>query len=119
MRPADDETAAAYAVLDPLVERYGRATQALFPPRTDPDPLTVAEQIVRVLALPRGQRPFRTAVDLTQAGVERVNAVADAAARDFVRRMGFEQLLSVAVDRGKSAAAARGSSRGGGSIRSG
>jgi NAD(P)-dependent dehydrogenase (short-subunit alcohol dehydrogenase family) len=94
-RPEDEEIAAAYAVLDPLVERYGDATQSLFPPGTDPDPVTVAEEIARVLALPRGQRPFRTVVDFTQANVETVNAVADAAARDFVRRMGFDELLQL------------------------
>jgi hypothetical protein len=57
--------------------------------------VTVAEEIARVLALPRGQRPFRTVVDFTQANVETVNAVADAAARDFVRRMGFDELLQL------------------------
>ena len=94
-RPEDEEIAAAYAVLDPLVERYGEATQSLFPPGTDPDPVTVAEEIARVLALPRGERPFRTVVDFTQSNVAEVNAVADASARHFIRRMGFERLLSV------------------------
>jgi NAD(P)-dependent dehydrogenase (short-subunit alcohol dehydrogenase family) len=104
-QPADDDIAAAYADLDPLMERYGEATGSLFAPGTDPDPVTVAEEIARVLALPRGQRPFRTVVDFTQANVAEVNAIADASARHFIRRMGFEQLLSVDVGGVKPTAA--------------
>jgi hypothetical protein len=51
------------------MEGHGEATGSLFAPGTDPDPVTVAEEITRVLALPRGQRPFRTVVDFTQANV--------------------------------------------------
>jgi NAD(P)-dependent dehydrogenase (short-subunit alcohol dehydrogenase family) len=97
-RPADAEIASAYAVLDPLVARYGEATESLFAPGPSPDPVTVAEEIGRVLALPRGQRPFRTVVDFTRANVAEVNAVADASARDFIESMGFGQLLQLNVD---------------------
>jgi NAD(P)-dependent dehydrogenase (short-subunit alcohol dehydrogenase family) len=94
-RASDGAVTAAYASLDPLVERNETATAALFEPGVHADPGEVAQEIVRVLELPRGSRPLRTVVDFTQAGVERVNEVAGAAQRDFLTRLGFAQLLKL------------------------
>lgn len=94
-RPADAEVAAAYASLDGHVARYGEATQGLFEPGTDPDPATVAEEVVRVLSLPHGDKPLRTVVDFTRSNVAEVNEVTRASAEDFLTRMGFDDLLRV------------------------
>jgi len=59
----DKTVSAAYAVLDPMVARYGQATEGLFEPGTEADPGTVAEEITRILRLPAGQKPFRSVVD--------------------------------------------------------
>ena len=91
----DTERAAGYAELDALVARNVDATSGLFPEGVDVHPRVVAEEVARVLALPVGERPFRTVVDFTQAGVEDVNAVMYRAQEEFITRMGFGQLLRV------------------------
>ncbi len=97
-RPADtDGIAAAYRSLDPLVARNEEATSSLFTPGTDADPQTVADEITRILALPYGRRPFRAVVDFTNSDVEAANQAVYDARADFVRRMGFGQLLDLAT----------------------
>lgn len=95
---SDTAVTAAYSVLDPLVERNERATAALVRPGIDPDPQVVADEIARVLALPRGQKPFRTVVDFTEAGVDHVMAFADLTRAAFVRRLGFGATLQLAQE---------------------
>src|ERR1700744_1374994 len=56
----------------------------------DADPAEVARQIVRVVALPFGQRPFRVHVDPSQDGAEIVNGVADRMRREMYRNIGLE-----------------------------
>jgi NAD(P)-dependent dehydrogenase (short-subunit alcohol dehydrogenase family) len=93
---ADDTVRAqGYAELDPLVARNEEATEGLFPAGVDAHPRAVADEIVRVLALPAGTRPFRTVVDFSQAGVEEVNEVLHRVQEQFITRMGFGQLLEV------------------------
>ncbi|MFF9158899.1 SDR family NAD(P)-dependent oxidoreductase [Streptomyces longwoodensis] len=94
-RAHDDARTRAYAALDPMVARNEEATEGLFPPGADAHPRAVADEIVRVLALPAGTRPFRTVVDFSQAGVEEVNEVLRRAQEDFVTRLGFGELLHV------------------------
>ena len=96
--PADtDGIAAAYRSLDPLVARNEEATSSLFTPGADADPQAVADEITRILALPYGQRPFRAVVDFTNSDVETANQAVYDARADFVRRMGFGQLLDLAT----------------------
>jgi NAD(P)-dependent dehydrogenase (short-subunit alcohol dehydrogenase family) len=94
-RARDEERNRAYAALDPLVARNEEATSALFPPGVDADPRAVAEEITRILALPAGTRPFRSVVDFTDAGVEKVNEVVRHAQEAFLARLGFGELLHV------------------------
>ncbi len=95
-RASDDGVAEAYAPLDPLVARNEEATAGLFPPDVDQDPSAVGTEIVRILGLPRGEKPFRSVVDFTDTGVgivEIVNGVARQARESFVARLGYEELL--------------------------
>lgn len=92
-RPADTTRAAAYRSLDPLVERNERATTALVAPHADP--AAVADEIVRVLALPAGRKPARSVVDFTGANVRPVLDAAAAEQADFISRLGFAELLTV------------------------
>jgi len=94
-RAADQAVTAAYAALDPMVERYGAATEGLFAPGVDPDPRTVADDIARILALPAGAKPFRSVIDFTGSNVEEVNATNQASSADFLTRMGFGELLQL------------------------
>jgi NAD(P)-dependent dehydrogenase (short-subunit alcohol dehydrogenase family) len=63
----------------------------------DADPAEVARQIVRVVDLPFGNRPFRVHVDPSQDGAEIVNGVADRMRREMYRNIGLENLLHPAV----------------------
>jgi NAD(P)-dependent dehydrogenase (short-subunit alcohol dehydrogenase family) len=63
----------------------------------DADPSEVARQIVRVVDLPFGKRPFRVHVDPSQDGAEIVNGVADRMRREMYRNIGLEELLHPAV----------------------
>ncbi|MEV6607003.1 SDR family oxidoreductase [Kutzneria sp. NPDC051319] len=93
----DEERNRAYTKLDPLVARYGEATESLFPAGVDAHPRAVAAEIARILALPAGTRPHRAVVDFTDAGVEAVNEVMFEAQQRFVTRMGFGELLRVST----------------------
>ncbi|WP_033226528.1 MULTISPECIES: SDR family oxidoreductase [unclassified Streptomyces] len=90
---SDTAVASAYAALDPLVARNEAATASLVRPGVDPDPQGVADEIARVLALPHGEKPFRTVVDFTGAGVDHVMAFSDLTRETFVHRMGFGGML--------------------------
>jgi NAD(P)-dependent dehydrogenase (short-subunit alcohol dehydrogenase family) len=96
-RPHDTATSAAYAALDPLVERNEEATSGLFDPAVEADPAAVADEVVRLVAMPRGSRPLRPVVDFTESGVEEVNKVNERAQAEYLERMGFGELLQVAV----------------------
>lgn len=92
---ATGAVAEAYKALDPLVARNEEATAGLFTPGTQADPVVVADEITRILALPYGRRPFRSVVDLTNSTVEQANEAVTEARTDFVRRMGFGEVLEL------------------------
>ncbi|MBM9504168.1 SDR family oxidoreductase [Actinacidiphila acididurans] len=91
--PADTERAAAYD------ERYGalrdsmaQALADIFPEGRTAD--EVADEIVRVVGLPAGKRPFRVHVDPSKDGSEVVSAVADRIRAEFYHRIGIQELLT-------------------------
>lgn len=91
--PADTETASAYeACYAGLMDQVSAKLAELAPP--DADPTEVARQIVRVVGLPKGQRPFRVHIDPADDGAETVNAVGDRVRREFYRRIELADLLS-------------------------
>jgi len=90
--PEDTEVAAAYD------ERYGQlredmagALASIFPEGHSAD--EVADEMVRVVNLPAGTRPFRVHVDPAKDGSEVVSAVYDRSRAEFYRRIGIEELL--------------------------
>ncbi|WP_199245649.1 SDR family NAD(P)-dependent oxidoreductase [Leifsonia sp. AG29] len=92
-RASDRAVEAAYAELDPMVARNEAATAALFDPGVEAHPSSVGDEVARILALPAGEKPFRTVVDFTQSHVADVLAVVEGERRDFVSRLGFGSLL--------------------------
>ncbi|MEU8795677.1 SDR family oxidoreductase [Streptomyces sp. NPDC048643] len=95
--PADTDIAAAYeeryaGLLDQVAARLAE----LAPP--DADPQEVARQIVRVVDLPKGQRPFRVHIDPANDGAEEVNKVGDRIREEFYERIGLSDLLHPATD---------------------
>lgn len=94
-RASDEAVTQAYSALDPMVARYDEATEGLYAPGVDADPVAVAEEITRILALPAGSKPHRSVIDFTQSHVDEINAINEKEASDFVTRMGFGELLEL------------------------
>jgi NAD(P)-dependent dehydrogenase (short-subunit alcohol dehydrogenase family) len=96
-KPADGARAAEYAAgpYAGIAEKALKGLAGLEP--ADADPAEVARQIVRVVELPFGKRPFRVHVDPSQDGAEVVNGVADRMRREMYRNIDLENLLRPAV----------------------
>jgi NAD(P)-dependent dehydrogenase (short-subunit alcohol dehydrogenase family) len=74
-----------------LVEQVNDKLAALAP--ADADPTEVARQIVRVVDLPKGQRPFRVHIDPANDGAEEADNVGDRIREQFYQRIGLADLL--------------------------
>ena len=96
-KPADTAVAAEYEN-GPCADVSAKALDGLknLEPE-DADPAEVAREIVRVVNLPFGKRPFRVHVDPSQDGAEVVNVVADRMRREMYKAIGLEDLLSPAI----------------------
>lgn len=92
-RAEDTAVASAYAELDALVAGNEEATKRVFPPGVVATPDRVADEITRILGLPFGQKPFRSVVDVADAGVDHVMRHVDNTRENFVLRMGLGDLL--------------------------
>ncbi len=91
----DTATAAAYeAKYGGLLEQVNPRLAALEP--ADADPSEVARQVVRVVGLPSGHRPFRVHVDPSHDGAEQVFDLGDRVRADFYRRIGLQDLFDPA-----------------------
>ena len=90
--PDDDATAKEYddllaGTIDDLLARQAALSPA------DADPGEVARQVVALVGLPKGQRPFRVFIDPAQDGAEEVFRLGDRIRQDFYRTLGHEDLL--------------------------
>ncbi|MCF3932823.1 SDR family oxidoreductase [Acuticoccus sp. M5D2P5] len=59
----------------------------------DADPTAVGREIARIVALPKGRRPFRSHIDPSADGAEIVNGVADRVRAQLAERIGLSDLL--------------------------
>ncbi|MDX2147607.1 MAG: SDR family NAD(P)-dependent oxidoreductase [Planctomycetota bacterium] len=91
-RPADAARESQYSRITDVPAQLVSRLGSLVPEgaRTDPD--EVAEEVVKVVAQPKGSRPFRIVVDPQRHGAEHVNAVAASVQHDFMRRMGIADM---------------------------
>ena len=93
-RPVDERIAKAYdAEYAGLMDEVSRKLAELAP--ADADPCEVAHQIVKVVDVPKGSRPFRIYVDPADDGAEDVFRVGDRVRQWFYQRIGLVDLLSV------------------------
>jgi NAD(P)-dependent dehydrogenase (short-subunit alcohol dehydrogenase family) len=93
-RPADEHIATAYETeYAGLMDEVGRKLAEMAP--DDADPSEVARQIVKVVDMPKGSRPFRVYVDPADDGAEDVFRVGDRVRQWFYQRIGLVDLLSV------------------------
>ncbi|KAE8753886.1 MULTISPECIES: SDR family oxidoreductase [Paraburkholderia] len=93
-KPADAHVAAEYenGPYAGVTDQALKGLASLEP--ADADPAEVAAEIVRVVGLPFGKRPFRVHVDPSQDGAEIVNGVADRMRREMYYAIGLQDLLS-------------------------
>ncbi|BET09931.1 SDR family oxidoreductase [Pandoraea sputorum] len=93
-KPADAHIAAEYeqGPYAGVAEAALKGLASLEP--GDADPAEVAREIVRVVDLPHGRRPFRVHVDPSQDGAEVVNAVADRMRREIYKAIELGDLLT-------------------------
>ncbi|MER8432977.1 SDR family oxidoreductase [Mesorhizobium caraganae] len=96
-KPSDAARAAEYEAgpYAGIADRALKGLAGLEP--ADADPSEVAREIVRIVDMPFGKRPFRVHVDPSQDGAEIVNCVADRMRREIYRNIGLEDLLHPAV----------------------
>jgi NAD(P)-dependent dehydrogenase (short-subunit alcohol dehydrogenase family) len=91
-QPADADRSAEYdASYGQLRTGMAASLAAIFPAGHDAG--EVADEIVRVVGLPAGQRPFRTHIDPSRDGSEVVSAVYDRIRGEFYHRVGIAELL--------------------------
>ncbi|KAI1426396.1 hypothetical protein F5Y12DRAFT_783909 [Xylaria sp. FL1777] len=76
-----------------LSERTMTGTEALVPPGADPQ--VVADALVELARLPRGEKPFRICPDPTKIGANVAAAVLDNNKANMYRRMGITEYLEV------------------------
>ena len=95
--PADTATIEAYETrYAGLVEQVGAKLAKLAP--STADPTEVARQIVRVVDLPKGRRPFRVHIDPVDDGAEEANNVGDRLRAEFYERIELTDLLTPRLD---------------------
>lgn len=93
-RPADTNVENAYETrYSGLIGQVAAKLAALAP--ADANVSLVSDEIARIVALPEGQRPFRTHIDPADDGSKKVSDVADRVRATFLKRVGLEDLLRI------------------------
>ncbi|UMG94141.1 SDR family oxidoreductase [Nocardioides sp. TF02-7] len=94
-RPEDATVEAAYETrYAGLMGQVATKLADLAPP--DADASMVSDEIARIVALPRGARPYRVHIDPADDGSAEVSDLADRVRREFLTRVGLDDLLTVA-----------------------
>ncbi|MFI5605668.1 SDR family oxidoreductase [Amycolatopsis sp. NPDC051903] len=94
--PADTAVEAEYETkYAGLMEQVAGKLAALAPENADAS--LVSDEIARIVALPRGERPYRVHIDPADDGSEEVSDVADRIRREFLTRIELQDLLAVQV----------------------
>lgn len=90
--PSDKAMLAEYGRLQADFDNYGPGLERLFEGRAQPAQ-AVADEVARVLALPRGEKPLRSEVDFSEWGAGVVDAVSQHETRRLWGNMGLGHLL--------------------------
>jgi len=77
------------------MDQVGARLTALTPEHADPQ--AVADEVLRIVNLPRGSRPARAVIDFVGDGAQEVIAAAEKARIAFAHRVGIADLLEVRV----------------------
>ena len=90
--PADEKVVREYGRLNKDFDQYGPGLEHLFEGREQPAQ-AVADEVARVLALPRGAKPLRTEVDFSEWGAGVVDVVSQHETQRLWGNMGLGHLL--------------------------
>ncbi|MEU1785865.1 SDR family oxidoreductase [Streptomyces sparsogenes] len=92
--PADESVEAEYETrYAGLMDQVSQKLATLAP--EDADASLVSDEIARLVALPEGTRPYRVHIDPADDGSEEVSKTADRIRREFLTRIGLDDLLTV------------------------
>jgi NAD(P)-dependent dehydrogenase (short-subunit alcohol dehydrogenase family) len=91
--PADTARTAAYQRIAPFLATMAKDTERLMVGGVSADPQIVADEIVRVIDLPAGQRPRRTIADGSDYGAEIINGATEELRLRLAKRMNITDLL--------------------------
>jgi NAD(P)-dependent dehydrogenase (short-subunit alcohol dehydrogenase family) len=90
--PADTAVVAQYEEkYAGLLQQVSEKLAALAP--ADADASQVSAEIARIVALPEGTRPYRVTIDPADDGSQTVSDVADLVRREFLGRIGLDDLI--------------------------
>ncbi len=105
--PGDEARAKLYEASYPagLSDRVKEALAGTVP--KDADPGAVGRAVVEIVAAPSGKRPYRVFIDPADDGAAVSFTVIDRVRREFMRRIGFPELLGVAPAAGPSSSPER------------
>ncbi|MDX3899318.1 MAG: SDR family NAD(P)-dependent oxidoreductase [Sphingobium sp.] len=98
--PADKAVLQQYSRLERDFAQYGPGLEATFEGRDQP-PQAVADEVARVLALPRGEKPLRSEVDFSEWGAGVVDVVAQHETQRLWGNMGLGHLLRPSIADGE------------------
>ncbi|AAK88582.2 oxidoreductase [Agrobacterium tumefaciens] len=94
VHPGDDDAVEGYEKFKADFDNIGPGLRALL--RGADAPIQgVADEIARVLALPKGDKPMRTIIDYSDYGTPVINAVVETQTARVFQMMGYEHLLKV------------------------
>lgn len=94
--PADQPRTAEYARVVPFLESSAEDTERLMVNGVSADPQMVADEMVRIISMPRGSRPRRAVADGSDYGAEIANGAAEELRIRLARRMGITALTELA-----------------------
>jgi NAD(P)-dependent dehydrogenase (short-subunit alcohol dehydrogenase family) len=92
--PKDEDRIKSYGKVQPFIDSNLEDTKRMFPNGISADPQIVADEIVRIVNLPKGSRPRRAIADGSDYGAEIVNGAAEQLRLRLARRMHVTGLLA-------------------------
>ena len=93
-RPENQDIQNQYDELYPkLMDDVSNKLANLFP--TDGDVSQVADEIDRIISLPKGEKPFRSHIDPADDGSKKVSDISDQNRSEFLERIGLKDLLNI------------------------
>ena len=96
MQPGNSEVAKAYSE-GPTKTVSQQCMEGTASIAGDADPIIVADVLVQLAAIPRGQKPYRMSADPAEDGSREAAAVIDRFGVDFLRRMGLLEITKVSL----------------------